>query len=123
MKMKNFSYLYLLILSFIYKAFGYIGSYNKTIPFSERCLYAHNYIRKRHNLNNLQWSNVLSRQSFLQARTMAHKNNMEYSTGAIKKIYGENIFKGYTGFKEPKSISEAVYHWYDFKLLGKICLY
>ena len=123
MRMKNLSYLYLLILCFIYKAFGYIASYNKNIPFSERCSYAHNYIRKSHNLNILQWSNVLSRQSFLHARAMAHKNNMEYSKGAIKKIYGENIFKGYTGFKEPKSISEAVYHWYAFNFLDKNWLY
>lgn len=123
MRMKNLSHLNLLVLCFIFKEFGYIASYNKNIPFSERCLYTHNYIRKSHNLNNLQWSNVLSKQSFLHARTMAHKNRMEYSTGAIKKIYGENIFKGYTGFKEPKSISEAAYYWYDFGFLDKMWLY
>ena len=81
------------------------------VAYSEKSTFAHNYVRDLHLVDSLAWDPELGKQANEYARILASMNSMEHSVGASKGYYGENIYKGFDGFKNEKSVSDAVYYW------------
>jgi len=82
------------------------------VSFKDKCLYAHNYVRQMHRVDDLRWEETLSQQSYRYALEISQSNTLKHSENADRGFYGENIYKGFSGFKYAKTVADAVYNWY-----------
>ncbi|XP_057290562.1 uncharacterized protein LOC130613240 [Hydractinia symbiolongicarpus] len=82
------------------------------VSFADKTTFAHNFVRDLHLVQNLEWDADLASEAQKYAEVLAVENSIQHSQGAKNGYYGENLYKGFDGFKRTKSVAEAVYYWY-----------
>ena len=78
---------------------------------SEISTYAHNTVRYNHAVQNLAWDEALGEEAEIYAKQLAAENSLHHSEGSMQGHFGENLYKGFDGFKKEKTVADAVFHW------------
>ena len=96
---------------FFLQLFRICFAFDDGVSFADKTTFAHNYVRDVHLVSNLVWDIELAETSQTHSRKLALENSLEHTLGAKKGAFGENLYKGFDGFKRTKTIAEAVYYW------------
>ena len=81
------------------------------VSLAEKTTYAHNKVRYLHAVQDMVWDQGLADDSKAWADLLASENSLHHSEGSQMGFYGENLYKGFDGFKKEKTIADAVYNW------------
>jgi len=87
------------------------------VSLADKTTYAHNKVRYLHAVQNLVWDQTLADESQIYARVLLQENSLHHSEETGE--YGENLYKGFDGFNEEKTIADAVFAWYDLTITGR----
>ena len=82
------------------------------VSLADKTTYAHNQARYLHAVQDLVWDQDLADESLNFARQLSQENSLHHSEGSRAGEYGENLYKGFNGFKNEKTIADAVFNWY-----------
>lgn len=103
--------LFLFTFGFIFRL-GQVECYQEnTVSLADQSTYSHNSVRDLHGVQHLVWDAQLALTSQAHSEYLAERNSLEHSQASIDGSYGENVYKGFDGFKETKTIADAVFHW------------
>eukprot|EP00111_Clytia_hemisphaerica_P004665 TCONS_00013400-protein len=103
----------LLFLIIAYKLFPVVQTViDDGVSLADKTTYAHNKVRYLHAVQDMVWDQELADNSKAWADLLASENSLHHSEGSKMGMYGENLYKGFDGFKNEKTVADAVYNWY-----------